>query len=260
MSKPEGWPDIDSLYLDGALYDRTFRVDMDLPWPDQRFWARQAERYGKQVLELGSGTGRVAVPLARAGCEVTGLDYSAAMIAQARRRVSKAGVQVAFVEGDMRDFHLGRTFDLVLLPKNTLCHLLTPADFAACLACVREHLRPGGAFILDVLVPSLKDLAYDPSEERPLWDVLDSGTGSTIHIRQRSHYDPHTQVDALTFTYSVDGRVDRTVELHMRMYFPEELDALLEENGFRLLWKAGDYTETPFGPEARLQLAASQPA
>ncbi len=62
MSKPEGWPDIDSLYLDGALYDRTFRVDMDLPWPDQRFWARQAERYGKQVLELGSGTGRVAVP------------------------------------------------------------------------------------------------------------------------------------------------------------------------------------------------------
>lgn len=259
MSKPEGSQDIDSLYLDGVLYDRTFRVDMDLPWPDQRFWARQAERYGKQVLELGSGTGRVAVPLARAGCQVTGLDYSAAMIVQAQRRVEKAGVRVEFVEGDMRDFHLGQTFDLVLLPKNTLCHLLTPADFTACLACVREHLRPDGAFILDVLVPSLKDLAHDPLEERPLWDTTDPATGSTIHIRQRSQYDPHTHVDALTFTYYLDGQVDRCVELHMRMYFPEELDTLLEENGFRLLWKAGDYAETPFGPEACLQLVASRP-
>ena len=112
--------------------------------------AREAADQGLPTLELACGSGRIAVPLAREGVRLVGLDNSPAMLARAREKsAGLAGVE--WVEGDMRSFDLGRLFGLVIIPVASLQPLLTTEDQMACLRCAHRHLAPGGrlAFELD---------------------------------------------------------------------------------------------------------------
>jgi SAM-dependent methyltransferase len=145
-------------YLDprvAAAYDADMGRDADT-MDDVPFYvdlAREAAASGLPVLELGCGTGRVTIPIARAGVEVVGLDSSPAMLGIARRKAAAVGADVTWVEGDMRDFALDQRFGLVIIPFRSFLHLLTDADQEACLACVRRHLIPGGRFALNFFVP-----------------------------------------------------------------------------------------------------------
>jgi SAM-dependent methyltransferase len=104
------------------------------------------------VLELGCGTGRVTLAIARAGVAVTGLDLSAGMLAVARRKGADAPA-VRWLRGDMRAFDLGERFGLICIPHRTFQHLLTEAEQRATLACCRAHLRAGGRLALNVFNP-----------------------------------------------------------------------------------------------------------
>ena len=115
------------------------------------------------VLELGCGTGRVAVPLAEAGLRVTGVDVSPAMLARARERAE--GLPLRFVEGDMRTLDLGERFGAVLLPLGGLQHMATTAEVAAALATVARHLAPDGQAVVDIEAPHPDDWLPGP---RPL--------------------------------------------------------------------------------------------
>ena len=115
------------------------------------------------VLELGCGTGRVAVPLAAAGLRVTGVDLSTAMLARARERGE--GLRLRLVEGDVRTLDLGERFGAVLLPLGGLQHMATIAEVAAALATVARHLAPGGRAVVDVEAPHPDDWLPGP---RPL--------------------------------------------------------------------------------------------
>jgi SAM-dependent methyltransferase len=128
-----------------AMDDVPFYVDL----------ARQAAGRGEAVLELACGTGRVTIPIAQAGVEVTGLDNAPAMLDVARRKAAAAGVDVRWVLGDMRTFRLGQRFGLVIIPFRSFLHLLTDADQQACLQHVYEHLLPGGRFALNFFVQKL---------------------------------------------------------------------------------------------------------
>ena len=140
--------EIDCIYRSGGRYDLLFpRADRDLA-----FWIAQAGQYGDPVLELACGTGRLAIPVAERGFRVTGIDYSKAMLKEARQKSAALGVQVEWIEADMRAFDLGETYTLITLPANALGHLLTLGDFEACLGSVRKHLAPGGRFVIDPLL------------------------------------------------------------------------------------------------------------
>jgi SAM-dependent methyltransferase len=133
--------------------------------------ARQAAARGEAVLELGCGTGRVTIPIARAGAEIVGLDNAPAMLAVARRKAAEAGVRVHWVTADMRDFRLEQRFGLVIIPFRSFLHLLTDADQEACLRRIQEHLLPGGRLALNFFVQKLAERAGSPVISRIYRDL-----------------------------------------------------------------------------------------
>jgi SAM-dependent methyltransferase len=241
---------IDYIYRDGQLYDRTFAHEQDLA-----FWLKQAQSYGGPILELAGGTGRITLPLAKAGFQVTGIDYSEAMLAEARRKSAEENVAVTWVKADMRYFDLGQTFALIILGFNTLCHLHTLSDFAACMNCVKSHLAPGGKFIIDVFVPKIELLVNRPGERSPFaaYDDLE-GRGRVV-VTESYVYEPDTQIKRIQFFHQFPGSVAEIEgELNLRMYFPQELDALLTYNGFVIEGKFGNYDQTRFDAKSEKQL------
>ena len=132
---------------------------------------------GRDVLELGCGTGRVAVPLAEAGSRVTGVDVSPAMLAVARERA--AGLPLRLVEGDMRALDLGERFGAVFIPLGGLQHMETAAEVAAALATVARHLGADGRAVIDVEAPHPDDWLPGPRPLLQHWTrELPPGPGS----------------------------------------------------------------------------------
>src|SRR3954464_12481285 len=111
-------------YSDGRLYDRLF-PDGE---PAVDFYRAEADRQGGSVLELGCGTGHKLIPIASDGHPCTGLELSPTMLAEVQGKADERGVAVEWLQGDMREFELGRTFDLVFIAANSLLHLHEPDD------------------------------------------------------------------------------------------------------------------------------------
>jgi len=123
---------------------------------EAEFYVGHAVRCGGKTLELGCGTGRLAIPMAMSGVDVAGLDNSAAMLERCReklRAVGKTSGTLTLVAGDMADFDLGTEFSFIAMAYRTFMHLLTPEDQQRCLAAVRRHLADDGRFMLNCWVP-----------------------------------------------------------------------------------------------------------
>jgi SAM-dependent methyltransferase len=242
---------IDDIYLDGRHFDRLFAGTS----PDLGFWLSLAATHGDPILELGCGTGRVAIPLAQRGFRVTGIDRSEAMLQQARTKSAQANANVEWLEADIRDLHLDQAFALIIIPNNTLCHLLDLGDFEACMACVRSHLAPCGRFAIDVFVPKPELLINRPGERLPFSEYDDPDGKGRIVVTESYVYEADTQIRRVRTHTSIPGE-DKEVEgrLDLRMYFPQELDALLKYNGFVIKGKYSSYDLRPFDAESEKQL------
>jgi len=242
---------IADIYLDGRHYDQLFaNGSEDLP-----FWISQANQYGDPVLELACGTGRITIALAQAGFDVTGIDNAEGMLREARRKSAEAGVKVEWAKADMRDFDLGRAFSLIILPANTLCHLLDLNDFEACLASVRKHIAPNGRFVINVFVPKIELLINEPGKRSPFSEYDDPDGRGRVIVAESYVYEPDTQIKRIKTYRSIPGE-DKELEgeLNMRMYFPQELDALIKYNGFVVEYKYGSYDQAAFDAESEKQL------
>lgn len=145
------------LYATPDLYD----LLSDGVAGDVAYFSKLAAKAGR-VLELAAGTGRVTIPMARAGAKVTGLELVPAMIdaAVAKLTDEKPDVRkrVELVQGDMRAFDLGRTFPLIVIPFRAFQHLIEVADQRACLECCREHLTRQGTLVVNLFDPNLRIL------------------------------------------------------------------------------------------------------
>ncbi len=248
----------ENIYFDGQHYDAL--------WPglhrqnELAFYRRLAEQYGEPVLELGCGTGQLTLALAEAGVEVVGLDLAAPMLERARQQAVERRVAVEWVQGDCRDFTLDRKFGLVFFPANSLQHLLDWRDLQACLAQVRAHLKPGGAFAFEIFTPSLAMLTRDPDRRFPVGSYPDPDGSGLVTITESNLYDSKTQINHIQWYYHVEGQSDeRTAMLDMRMFFPQEIEALLHANGFDLRARYGDYDETPYASLSSRQLIVCAP-
>ena len=242
------------LFFDGRHYDSKWRhLTADLT-----FWVRQAQRCGDPILELTCGTGRVSLHLAHVGFRVTGLDISDSMLLVARNKAAQQGAHVDWVKADIRNFQLGQTFPLIIFPFNTVAILLTSEDLEACLACVKTHLEPGGKFILDVFNPSLEILSREPGKRYFHAEYPDPDGLGDVVVTETHSYDAARQINNLLLFYKLPGREEELVEeLRIRIYFPQELDALLKYNGFTLEHKFGYYDESPFQSASEKQLIVS---
>ena len=241
------------IYLDGRHYDRLYPAKQDeAAWS---FWVEAARRGGGAALELACGTGRLAIALAQTGCQVTGLDLARPMLDEARRKAAAAGVEVEWTQADMTDFYLDRRHGLIALVGNALCHLLDLTAFERCMSSVRSHLAVGGRFIISVFVPDCRLLLRDPDRRYPFGRYEDPDGHGTVVVTERSTYEPNTQIKRVRTFHQFPGAGEEVVStLDLRMYYPQELDALLRYNGLAIEAKYGDETGKPFGPESSRQV------
>ena len=243
-------PDGSEVYGDAVLYDAEDKQSQnDLP-----FYLAAARRARGPVLELACGTGRLALALARAGIDITGLDISAPMLALAKKKAGKEGLRVALVRGDARSFRLKRKFKLIFIPFNSMQHLEDRAGLELFFASVHSHLAPGGRFILDVFNPHPACLVRDAEELLPVFCYKDPRGKERILVEEQYSYDRAAQISRITWHYTRGRKRFASRRLNMRCFFPVELDALLHYNGFKILQKHGDFDRSPFSSASPKQI------
>ncbi len=217
------------------------------------FYQRQIEHYGEPVLELGCGSGRLTIPLAKQGVQIKGLDLSEAMLNLAKEKAEKQNVTLDLVTGDMTDFNLNETFKFIFVPAQSLSHLYTISEIEKCFACVQNHLTEEGRFLIEIFNPSLEILNRNPNKIYP-----QSNPGNAP-VWSKSVYDPATQINHLELFFQTPKTKRETVlTFKMRQFFPQEIDALLKYNGFQIEQKFGDYAETKFASNSPKQLIICQ--
>jgi SAM-dependent methyltransferase len=228
------------LYVDGRHYDRLFT-----PSGDIEFFVDQARTLSGPTLDLACGTGRILQPVADAGFAATGIDLSPGMLAEARRKAQSGHSSVRYIQGDIRNFSVGERFALIFIAGNSICHLHDIDSFQACMACVRGHLAAGGRFIVDVYVPNLQFLQIDPEIRLPFSEYDDPDGSGRVVVTQTSRYDAITQIKSVRTFHKFPGETPEIEgSLELKMYFPQELQALLHYNGLRLVAAYGGYDKT----------------
>jgi len=245
------------LYEDARRYDAL--AGQHFGSSDATYWKAQAAQSGGPVLELACGSGRLTLPIAEQGTEIAGLDASEPMLALAREKAAHANLQVDWHLGNMAEFDLQRRFSLIFVPNNSIAHLLTWQDFGLCLACVRQHLTADGRFMLDYFNPSLTLLSRNPDTRYPAGSFDAPGGSGQISVSEQVSYDAASQINHIRwFWHSEVTGEENTSEFSMRVYFPQELDALLAHSGFAIEDKYGDFDFSPFTSASRHQLIAAK--
>ncbi len=130
------------------IYDFYVNVDFDIP-----FFTKETENYTGEILELMCGTGRVSIPLLKAGRKMTCVDYSKGMLNSFRKKIRKDSYSVDLVEMDVTKLKLNKKFGLIILPFHSLSEILTTEKQQEALICISNHLEKGGTFILTLQNP-----------------------------------------------------------------------------------------------------------
>jgi SAM-dependent methyltransferase len=190
------------------------------------------------ALELGIGTGRIALPLAQRGVRVHGIDLSKAMVA--RLRAKPGGDAIGVTIGDFATTRVEGSFSLAYLVFNTIGNLTTQAAQVACFRNVAAHLEPGGRFVIEVGVPDLQRLP--PGDTFRVFDAGERHWGiDEYDVANQGLVSHHFDV--------VDGRVER-VSMPFRYVWPSELDLMAELAGMRLRERWGGWKREPFTRES----------
>lgn len=219
----------------------------------EKFYLEEAKK-GGPVLELACGSGRLTIPIAQSGVEITGADLSPTMLATARAKAATAGAKIEFIQADMCDFVLRARFSLIFIAGNTLQHLLAPGDLVRCFACARRHLLPGGRLVFDVAVPDPKQLALDSGQRHPVMQVKHPLHG-LITLEETASYDASSGLRDIVWYLSKPDVPDfRVVGFRLRMIFPSQVEQALEATGLRLHTRYGEYSRVPFEPSSPRQV------
>ncbi len=243
-----------TIYDDPHLYDEVVR-----PGPCDGFYRDVAAETGGPVLELACGTGRLTIPLARDGHDVTGLDASPSMLRAAQAKAGAEGVSVLLRTGDMRSFSLGRRFRLVLVTCNSLAHLESNDALVSCLSGIREHLAEDGILAFDIVHPRPSALAA--CDGRTVRLDLGINPSSGIPVEEEAHYDPVRQVRTARWRIGAGaGGGKPLAPLALRQIFPQELELLLQASGLRLTARYGDFARRPLSADSLNQICLARRA
>ena len=260
-------------------FARFYDLDYDPFQDDVAFYLGLAEHTGGPLLELGCGTGRLLVPLARAGFEITGVDLSEGMLQVARGKVAGGMLQVArspeakrsgggkvaelgraaaervtLVQADMRTVELPQRFRLAFIAFNSFLHLTSLHDQLQALRAWHQALVPGGLLVIDVDNPNPQQLADIDGRVELQNQWFDPGTGATVLKQVTRTLDAGRQVQHVLFIYDEvfpDGELKRTLAPFDARYLHRfEGELLLDKAGFALEQVYGSYDLDPFTSES----------
>lgn len=233
-----------------ALYDLVYDGEID----DVPIYEQFARRSEGSVLELCAGSGRVTVPLARAGHSLVALDGSAPMLARLRSRLDEAtALRVRLVEADMRAFDLGEKFGLAFCAFGSFEQLLTTDDQLGCLQAVAKHLAPESVFVAELRSLTAIDWEAEPRLMHE-WTRPDPSIGGQITKLRSVATSPARQITIDTVIFdrvAPDGAVRRRIiEVPMRAIGRFELEHLLKRAGLRVAALYGDTALSPYTDES----------
>jgi SAM-dependent methyltransferase len=194
---------------------------------------------GGRALELGIGTGRIALPLTERGVDVHGIELSEAMAA--RLRAKPGGDRIDVTIGDISTTRVDGSFTLAYLVFNTVMNLTSQAAQVACFRNVAAHLEPGGSFVIEVMVPNLRRLP--PGEIFHVFHGSEDSWGI-------DEYDVATQGLTSHHLDLVDGRFER-FSVPFRYVWPSELDLMAQLAGMTLRERWGGWNREPFTNDSR---------
>jgi SAM-dependent methyltransferase len=231
-------------YFDPALYDASFGAREE----DLAFYLGLTRRLEGPLLEIGAGSGRVTLPLARAGVSVVAVDPSRAMLDALEERLRLESPEVAarvqIVQADATALALARPFSLILATFNVVGHFETHDELTRFLRAMHDHLTPGGTLIFDALGPDEDELMANPTEAFELDPIDHPSTGETLEAVEHISYDPESRILTATTTYtSVSSGKSFSVPLRVRQWFPEELRTLTQSAGYSEVTLTKDYSD-----------------
>jgi SAM-dependent methyltransferase len=247
-------------YGDGRYYDQAYRRRRH----DVRFYTNLAVESGGPVLELGAGTGRVALAIAKAGIDVVGIEPMTPMLEQARERLARlprlTRDRVELRRGDLTRLRLRRKFPLVIAPFNVWMHLYTREEIERGFATARHHLEPGGRFAFDVLLPDPVSLARNPSRRYRGGEVPHPRDGVRYRYSEYFGYDPMGQIETIVMDFEHPEKDAQSfcTPLTQRQFFPAELEALLHYNGFDVESHTGDFDGKPLTAATESQVVIAR--
>ena len=237
----------DPLAAIAPFYD----LDLDGLDDDVAMYAEFARRGGSDVLELGCGTGRVALPLVEAGHSVVGVDLSAAMLEIAQRRADAQRTPASalrLMRADFRDLDLGREFPTVLMPLGGLQHMETAADVTRALEVIARHLGSGGVAVVDIESPFAEDFQVGPQPLVAQWTRPQDGSVVTKLVAVEGR--PARGVREVTYHFDVqppEGALHRvSCSFVLRVITAGELELAAQIAGLNVTGLYGDYDLAPY--------------
>ena len=198
---------------------------------------------GGSALEMGIGTGRIALPLSRRGVTVYGIELSSAMIAQLRAQRGGSGISV--IPGDYATTAVDRSFDLVYLLRNTITNLVTQDEQVQAFRNAAAHLRPGGRFVIENYIPHLRRLP--PGETTRIFAATPGHLGY-------EDYDVAAQIAVSHHYWTMEGQL-RTFSSPHRYAWPAELDLMARLAGLTLRERWSDWHRAPFTGESSMHVS-----
>lgn len=242
----------DEPYTDAVLYDLEYaHFDEDV-----LFYVNLARRLAPRgpVVELGCGTGRLTILLARAGIPVIGVDRANAMVDRLEAKLAEEPATVAervrVVRSDYRSFAPEAPVPLVVWPFNSLHHLDSPEALTAMLARIRSWLTDRGVVALDAYLPSPELYGPDPEARHEVRQLVDPRDGEVLETWEQGWWDADEQKNHILQVYRRSDGTERRVHLALRMFEHDRLLACIEEAGLSLGGEFGDYLGAPLAEDA----------
>ena len=240
------------------IYDANIYDGMNTDLIDLEFYKKWLPKNkDARILELCCGTGRLTLPIAMEGYDISGVDNSSSMLEQAKLKASGAGLNVEFIKADIRTLELPKKYDLIFIPFNSIHHLYKNEDLFIVLNVVKNHLNEGGLFLLDCFNPNIQFMVEGEKEQKVNAEYT-TNDGKKILIKEIMRYENKTQTNRIEWHYFINGKFDSIQNLDMRMFFPQELDSYLEWNGFNILNKFGSFEEEAFNDKSDKQIFVCQ--
>jgi ubiquinone/menaquinone biosynthesis C-methylase UbiE len=246
---------MDSDYTVGDLiYDANMYDGLNTNLTDLKFYKKWLPKSkNARILELCCGTGRLTLPIAKDGYDISGVDFTSSMIEQAKVKASEEGLEIEFIEADIRTLDLPEKYDLIFIPFNSIHHLYKNEDLFKAFNVVKNHLKDQGLFLLDCFNPNIQFIVESEKGQKEIAKYT-TNDGREVLIKQIMRYENKTQINRIEWHYYINGVFDSIQNLDMRMFFPQELNSYLEWTGFNIMNKFGDFEEGVFNDSSEKQI------
>ncbi|MBB4826360.1 ubiquinone/menaquinone biosynthesis C-methylase UbiE [Sporosarcina luteola] len=225
-----------SKYANPQEYDETYKSYTS----DLDFIQAHLSASPQSIIELACGTGRLAIPLAKQGYTVYGVDIDSGMLEYAQTKADAEGVEIYFSVQDCTQFNLPVKSNFIYMTGNSFQHFLTNESQDALFLSVKKHLQPNGEFIFDTRNPILQELAEVQFDEEVI-----RKNGELVTIKSQETYDSLTQILECKSTYTSSNHTYKD-GIQLRYTYPLEMKRLLNQHGFELVNLYGSWRKACF--------------